>query len=93
MAPLDLLNHLLNFVAPAFAVGFLSALLGRLTMRKAAGTLSWWLQGAINFIVGVVVLAGGLVYFGRDGRMATYAALVLACATSQWLLAGSWRRS
>jgi len=25
--------------------------------------------------------------------MATYAALVLACATSQWLVAGGWRRS
>ncbi|MDN8611731.1 hypothetical protein [Variovorax ginsengisoli] len=93
MAPLDLFNHLLNFVAPAFAVGFLSALLGRLTMRKAAGAMAWWRQGAINFIVGVAVLAGGLVFFGRDGKMATYAALVLACASSQWLLAGSWRRS
>jgi len=93
MAPLDLFNHLLNFVAPAFAVGFLSALLGRLTMRKAAGTLSWWLQGAINFIVGVAVLAGGLVFVGHDGKMATYAALVLACATSQWLVAGGWRRA
>jgi len=86
MAPLDLFNHLINFVAPAFAVGFISALLGRLSMRKAAGTPSWWLQGAINFIVGVAVLAGGLVYFGRDGKMATYAALVLACASSQWCM-------
>jgi hypothetical protein len=48
---------------------------------------------AINFIVGVAVLSAGLMIFGRDGKMATYVALVLACATSQWLLAGSWRRS
>ena len=92
MAPLDLFNHLLNFVAPAFAVGFLLALSARLAMRKTAKALSWWLQGAINFIVGVAVLASGLVIFGRDGKMATYAALVLACATSQWLMAGHWRR-
>ena len=92
MAPLDLFNHLLNFVAPAFAVGFFCALLGRVTMRKAAGTPAWWLQGAINFAVGAAVLAAGLVVFGRDGKMATYAALVLACGTSQWLLAGGWRR-
>jgi len=26
-----------------------------------------------------------------DGKMATYAALVLAVATSQWLLARAWR--
>jgi hypothetical protein len=37
------------------------------------------------------VLAGGLMFFGHDGQMATYAALVLACATSQWLVGGGWR--
>jgi hypothetical protein len=30
------------------------------------------------------VLLGGLWFFGHDGKMATYAALVLACASSQW---------
>ncbi|VTU14665.1 MULTISPECIES: hypothetical protein [unclassified Variovorax] len=92
MALLDLIDHLLNFIAPAFAVGFLCALLGRLAMRKAAGTPAWWTQGAINFIVGIVVLAAGLIVFGHDGRMLTYGALVAACGTSQWLVAGGWRR-
>ncbi|MGO4393039.1 hypothetical protein AB4Z46_16945 [Variovorax sp. M-6] len=93
MAPLDLFNHLLNFVAPAFAVGLLCALLGRISMRKSAKAPAWWVVAAINFIVGVGVLSAGLVIFGRDGKMATYAALVLACATSQWLVAGGWRRA
>jgi len=93
MSASDLFNHLFNFVAPAFSVGFLLALLGRITMRKPAKTQAWWVHGAINFIVGVAVLVVGLMYFGRDGKMATYAALVLACATSQWLVAGGWRRS
>jgi hypothetical protein len=34
--------------------------------------------------VGVVVLVIGLVVFGRDGKMLTYLALVLATATGQW---------
>lgn len=88
----DLLNHLLNFVAPALVVGFLCALAGRLVQRKAAGAPAWWTVGAINSLVGLCVLAAGLVVFGRDGRMLTYAALVVACGTSQWLAAGHWRR-
>ena len=47
---------------------------------------------AINFAAGVAVLAGGLVYFGRDGMMATYLTLVLVCGTLQWLLGGGLRR-
>jgi len=92
MAPLDFLNHLLNFVAPAFSVGFLCAILGRFSMRRAAKAPAWWAQGAINFVVGVAVLAAGLIIFGRDGKMTAYAALVVACGTSQWLVAGGWRR-
>jgi hypothetical protein len=92
MAPLDLLDHLLNFIAPAFAVGFLCALLGRVALRPSGQRMAWWVQGAVNFGVGVAVLAAGLVVFGQDGRMATYAALVVACATSQWLVSGAWKR-
>lgn len=93
MSALDLFNHLLNFVAPAFAVGFLTALLGRVAMRRSAKAPVWWLQGAINFIVGVAILVAGLMVFGRDGKTLTYAALVLSCATSQWLVSGGWRRA
>ena len=28
----------------------------------------------------------GLLVFGQDGKMITYTAMVLACASSQWLL-------
>lgn len=92
MAPLDLLDHLLNFVAPAFAVGLLCAVLGRLALGRGPRAPAWWALAAINFVVGIAVLAGGLLVFGRDGKMATYIALALACGTSQWLAAGGWRR-
>ena len=92
MSLTDLLDHLLNFVAPAFVVGFLCAILGRYSMRRSPRAPAWWAQGVINFAVGVVVLSAGLVVFGRDGMMATYGALVVACGTSQWVVAGGWRR-
>ncbi|WP_366887921.1 hypothetical protein [Rhodoferax sp.] len=55
-------------------------------MKNRPLTQHWYAQAAINFVVCLLVLLGGLWFFGHDGKMATYAALVLACATSQWLL-------
>jgi hypothetical protein len=92
MALLELVDHLLNFVAPAFGVGFLCALLWRLAMRKRAGAAAWWTQAVVNFVVGTVVLGAGVAFFGHDGMIVTYAALVVACGTSQWLVGGGWRR-
>lgn len=91
MAPLTLLNHLLNFGAPAAALALALALGGRFLMPKSASRLSWWARAAIVFVAGCAVLAAGLWYYGRDGKMATYAALVLAMATAQWLLGRGWR--
>ncbi len=85
MSTLDLFNHLLNFVAPALAVGFLVALLAPLFIRKVATVRGFIAQAAINSIASVVVLIGGLWFFGRDGKMATYGAMVLVCATAQWI--------
>jgi hypothetical protein len=84
MGPLDLLNHLLNFMAPAAAVAVLLALSVKVLMRKVAPASSLSTQIAINFVVGVLVLVAGMVVFGRDGKMASYATMVLACASSQW---------
>jgi uncharacterized membrane protein YdcZ (DUF606 family) len=84
MGPLDLLNHLLNFAAPALAVGCLSAFLTPVIYRKQALARSRFAQAAINFVVGMVALALGLWLFGHDGKMASYAALVMAVASSQW---------
>jgi hypothetical protein len=53
--------------------------------------LSWRAQVAINFVVGCAVLVAGLIVLGRDGKMLTYAALVLGCATCQWVLVRGWR--
>ena len=63
----------------------------RVLMRKRPPALSWRAQAAIFFAVGAAVLVAGLVLLGRDGKMLTYGALVLACASSQWLLLRGWR--
>ena len=91
MGPLDLSLHLLSFVAPAFAVGLAVALAARLFIRGAAGGFSWWAQAAINTIAGAAVLVAGLAWFGVDGKMATYAGLVLAIASVQWLCGRAWK--
>ena len=92
MSFLDLLNHLLNFVAPALALALGLALPARLFFNAGAGAPPWWVQAGWLFLAGVAVLALGLVLTGRDGRMATYAALVLVCGCLQWALLRGWRR-
>jgi hypothetical protein len=91
MSLFGLLDHLLNFVAPAWAVGLLVAAVAPMVMKRARPHHSWLTQGAINSGAGVLALLVGLALFGRDGKMATYTAMVLACASSQWLTAKAWR--
>ncbi|MDP3227357.1 MAG: hypothetical protein Q8N13_05215 [Acidovorax sp.] len=91
MGPLDAFNHLLNFVAPAAAMALLLGLSGRIFGSKTPMALGWWARVAIVFAMGVAVLAAGIVVWGRDGKMLTYAALVVACATCQWGLVRGWR--
>ncbi|MBL0422836.1 hypothetical protein JI739_21045 [Ramlibacter sp. AW1] len=93
MGFLDLLLHLSGFVAPALALALLMPTASRWLLRlQPVRAMRWWVQAGIGFAVGVVVLLGGLWVFGRDGKMATYAALVGVMATLQWLMAGGWRR-
>ena len=91
MGLLDLLNHLLNFLAPALWLALLLPLLGRLLLKKRSTRISLAAQAAIVFSVGAFALGLGLWYFGHDGKMATYMGLVLLCASSQWLMQRGWR--
>lgn len=91
MSVLDILIHLANFVAPALALALLLPLAARLAIGAVRGAPSWWLQVAVNFVVGALALGLSLWGWGRDGKMAAYGALALAMATSQWLLSRRWR--
>ncbi len=94
MGALDLLIHGLNFAAPALGVAVFM-LLFKLIARKLAkrpharadsAWVSAWVQLGVNFAVGLLMLAGGLWFFGRDGMMATYGALLVGVATCQWVM-------
>jgi len=89
---LDILLHLLNFVAPALGLAVLLPLLSRLFMKKQVFLLPWWGQVLLNFVFGVAALTLALWWLGHDGKMTGYALLVLSVASSQWLLARGWRR-
>ena len=87
MGPFDLINHLLNFAAPAVFVGFFLALVAPRLL--GAGPRRGGLAACVlvNSICGVCALLVGLWFFGNDGKMASYMALVFASAASQfWLM-------
>jgi 4-hydroxybenzoate polyprenyltransferase len=84
MGILDLILHLLNFATPALVVGVLVALVSLFFYRKRAAARIWYAQVAINFVVGLLVLCAALAFFGNDGKMAAYAALVVSVASCQW---------
>ena len=91
MNPAALLNHLANLAAPALLVALLVALFARVFMPNKAIVSAFWASVAINFIASLAVLVAGLWVYGNDGKMNTYAALVLVCASSQWLQGRPWR--
>lgn len=91
VSPLASLLHLLSFLAPAVVVAAFVALAARVVLPPAARPGSLGLAFALNFAAGAVALGAGLWYFGHDGKMATYAALVLAVASTQWLAGRAWR--
>ena len=84
MGVVDFIVHLLNFAAPALFIALLVTLVARVLVKKQAVSLVWYAQAAINYIVCLVMTLAGLWYFGRNGTIASYTAMVLGCATSQW---------
>jgi len=82
--PLDLFWHLANFVLPAVGVGALTAALCKLLWRRSLARTPWFTLAWQASAAGLAVLVAGLVITGHDGRMITYAGLVIACAAVPW---------
>ncbi|MDT0137386.1 hypothetical protein [Acidovorax sp. PRC11] len=91
MSPTAAALHLLNFMAPALGVSLLLACAAAVCFRGAPRTVGFLGQVAVGFAVGLGVCAAGLAWAGRDGKMLTYAALVVACGTVQWVLVRGWK--
>ena len=84
MEVLDALWHLLNFFAPAVGLGVIAAAGAKALWRRELAAVAWRRLALPAGLAGMLVLLIGLMVFGRDGRMATYAAMVAACAVSLW---------
>ena len=84
MGPLDVLYHLLNLFSMPLALGLCSATAAKLVWRQQLRASRWaslaWPASAA--CAGVTLL--GLAVFGQDGKMATYLAMVVACAFMLW---------
>jgi hypothetical protein len=88
MTFLALFGHLLNFMAPALVVALLLWGVPRLWPKARGGRWAPRAELLALSLLGVAVLLLGLVVFGRDGKMLTYAALVLAQGSLVWWVRG-----
>jgi hypothetical protein len=92
MGVLDALLHAMNFTLPALFVALFVTFVGRFLKQNKPIAVTFIARSAINFIVCLAVLIIGLILTGRDGKMFTYLAMVIASATVQWILSGAWRK-
>ena len=84
MGPLDAVWHLTNLFLPALMLGAIAAGLAKLLWRRQLAGVRWRRLAGASAAAAAVVVVLGLVVFGRDGRMATYAGMVLATAGALW---------
>jgi hypothetical protein len=92
MGILDAVLHAFHFMFPAVFLALLMPLLSQIFKQNKPLARMYIAQSAINFIACLLVLVAGLLLSGRDGKMLTYLAMVLASAGVQWVLSGGWRR-
>ena len=84
MGPLDALWHLGNLFVPALALGALAAALAKLLWRRELAAVPWKRLAGPACAACAAVTSAGLALLGSDGKMATYAAMVVACALTLW---------
>lgn len=93
VGPVDVFWHLTNFFAPALGLGMISAGFAKLLWWRALKSVGWARLAAWAAGVSVLVSIAGLVVFGHDGKMATYAAMVAGCGLSLWVVGFGPRRA
>ena len=84
MGPLDAFWHVLNFIGPALGVALIATALAKLSWRRELAAVSWRRMAGWASCAGILALLAGLMVFGRDGTMLTYAGLVMASALALW---------
>jgi uncharacterized membrane protein len=88
----DTVWHAVGFMLPAVFMALFLPCTKVIFKPKQPLAPVFIIQSAIIFIACLLTLFAGLFIAGRDGRMLTYAAMVLVAATTQWILNGGWRK-
>jgi len=84
--------YIVNLLSPALLIGlFVSFFKFNSTLQKPL--LGLFGRFLINFLVGSLVLVGGIILTGEDGKMYTYATLIAFVAGTQWVLVKGWSKS
>lgn len=76
--------HVINLFVPAVALGFVAAGLAKLVWRRDLAGVGYWRLAGPAAAGAALVTVAGLLFFGRDGKMATYGGMVLAAAIVLW---------
>jgi hypothetical protein len=87
----DVFWHVMNFVLPAWVLSLGITAWGSVQFKRQA-QIRWVWRWLLNALAGMGVLVAGLVLTDHDGKMATYGALVLVCATLEWLMQMRFRQ-
>ena len=74
----------MNLFGPAIGLGLIAPSLVKLLWRRDLRAVRWtrliaWVTSACT-----LVTLAGLAFFGHDGKVATYAAMVVVCALTLW---------
>jgi len=84
LSPLDALWHLLGLFLPAWMSGALAAAAAKALWHHDLRGVRWTRLTLWSGTAGSLALLGGLIAFGRDGRMLSYALMLLAAALALW---------
>ena len=82
----DVFFHLLNLIAPAVVVAGVLAFVGQKIIPPSSQAYATRTILLINALVGIAILILGMLIFGHDGKIATYALLIVVQAGVQVFL-------
>jgi hypothetical protein len=84
MGFLEAFGHVFNLLFMPLALGAVAAALVKLVWRQRLQAQPWSRLALAAGAVSALVTLAGLAITGQDGKMATYAGMVLACAAALW---------